>query len=94
MSHTCFMFQTFICRAFQQEKPLRERFLEGFDDAGRSVGGAVVYDQDMVAARKAEYLPDDFFNVLLLVEGGYDNQFAMLHDTNIRINSLKYYKNV
>ena len=78
--------------AFQQEQPLRERFLEGLDNAGRPVGGAVVNDQNMVSARKAENLSDDFFNVLLLIEGGDDYQFAVMHDTNIRINIMIFDK--
>ena len=78
--------------AFQQEQPLREFSLKGFDDTGRPVRGAVVNDQNMVSAGKAEHLSDDLFNVFLLIEGGNDNQLAMLHDTNIRIKIMIYDK--
>ena len=65
--------QSQLAAALYQVQPLRGRFLEFLHDGGGSVGGAVVYNQDVKVSGKGEYGGDDFADILLLIIGRNNN---------------------
>ena len=64
-----------LAAALYHVQALGELLLQGAHYCGRAVGGAVLYDEYMVLPFKGEDFPDDGFDVLLFVVGGYDYDF-------------------
>ena len=66
-----------LAAPFQQMEPFGEFPLQPLHDGGGAVRRAVVDDEDVKTTGKGEHLADDRFDVLLLVVGRYDDDFAV-----------------
>ena len=62
--------------SFQQMDPVPVLFLDLFHGNGCSIRRMIIDDQYVKVRFKAQYLSQDPFDVLYLVEGWYDDQSA------------------